>query len=132
MRNELFKLVLVLTLLAACAPTLGGVPDKAAARSLCDRAMQKILADDISGAYDLLKMEMGVALPEMDTVVLQTIQQRSAVNHWNVVQHFQMRAKSFNHSRRRGFNARLTNQNFDSRVERRLRKTRNRKKNKII
>jgi len=58
-------------------PSLGGIPDKAAARAICDRAMEKILVDDVSGAFDLLKAELGAALPEMDALVMQTVTQRS-------------------------------------------------------
>ena len=77
MQSRLTKLLLVVTVLTACMPSLGGVADKAAARALCDRAMEKILADDVPAAFELLKAELGTALPEMDTLVLQTITQRS-------------------------------------------------------
>jgi hypothetical protein len=80
MPTRLTKVLLVLTLLAACVPSLGGVPDKAAARALCDRAMQKILADDIPGAFELLKTELGASLPEMDTLVMQSVAQRSVAS----------------------------------------------------
>ena len=77
MPTRVTKLLLVVTLLAACVPSLGGIPDKAAARAICDRAMEKILVDDVSGAFDLLKAELGAALPEMDALVMQTVTQRS-------------------------------------------------------
>ena len=78
MNRRLVRVIVVASRLSACRPSLGGVPDKAAARRVCDRAMAKVLADDVSGAFELLKAEMGMVLPEMETMVLQTVTQRAA------------------------------------------------------
>jgi len=51
MLRKMMRLFLAVAACSACAISVGGVADKAAARAVCDRAMAKVLADDIPGAF---------------------------------------------------------------------------------
>lgn len=53
--------------------------DTQAARQLADGAMKRAAAGDVAGAFDLLKPYWPLPEPEISQLVLQSVQQRSAL-----------------------------------------------------
>lgn len=79
MKLRYFLVFCLFVVLVACVYGATGVADKGEAKALCDAAMKRILAEDVPGAFQVLRGKWTLPSSEVDNLVTQTVAQRSMI-----------------------------------------------------